>query len=218
MSRRMRLLCAVTSDGGCKRQAAQVVRGRDHVHMRVDQAGQHDAPAGVDDARHVVDLQRLVADGDDALALDDDLAARAQPAARRCRRPWRCGSAGAASGQARRQAAAAAQMRRRAASYSRFSRATSSPPAPPALTAPMPWPQPQMSFQALLRPAVAAELHRADVAFGQVVRVQPGVADRRLQVVAVHAGEQVGIDDVVAAAVDDASACRRRPRAPPRWR
>ena len=52
------------------------------MHVCIDQPGQHDAPAGIDGAGHVVDLQRLLADGDDALAFDDDLAARAQPAGR----------------------------------------------------------------------------------------------------------------------------------------
>jgi hypothetical protein len=77
----------------------------------------------------------------------------------------------------------------------RARRAISSRPARTSLTAPMPWPQPQMSFQALRR--VAAEVHLARVALGQVVGVEAGVADRALQVVAVHAGEQVAVDDVV---------------------
>ena len=115
------------------------------MHMRVDQPRQHDAPAGVDGAGHVVDLQRLLADGGDALALDDDLATRAQPAGRavedrRVADQLACGHA------------QPWQMRWRATSYSRFSRATISATGTTALTAPMPWPQPQMSFQAFFGP------------------------------------------------------------------
>ena len=49
----------------------------------------------------------------------------------------------------------------------------------------------------------AAEVHRLQVAFGQVVRVHAGGHDAGREVVAVHAGEQVRVDDVVGAAVDD---------------
>src|SRR5256885_11360234 len=44
---------------------------------------------------------------------------------------------------------------------------------------------------------VAAEVHLAGVRLGQVVGVQASRADRRRQVVAVHAREQVAVDDVV---------------------
>mmetsp|Transcript_42313 Transcript_42313/g.99247 ORF Transcript_42313/g.99247 Transcript_42313/m.99247 type:complete len:430 (-) Transcript_42313:2872-4161(-) len=49
----------------------------------------------------------------------------------------------------------------------------------------------------------AAEVHLARVALGQMVRVQAGRHHRAAQVVAMHAGEQVAVDDVVAVAVDD---------------
>src|ERR1700712_5115763 len=50
---------------------------------------------------------------------------------------------------------------------------------------------------------IAAEIHLARVALGQVVGVEAGGADRTLEVVAVYAGEEVAIDDGVARAVDD---------------
>src|SRR5690606_32014243 len=55
----------------------------------------------------------------------------------------------------------------------------------------------------LLRRVAVAEAHLAGVALRQLVRVQPGVADAGLQVVAVHAGEQVRVDDLVRVAVHD---------------
>src|SRR6185437_7858872 len=50
---------------------------------------------------------------------------------------------------------------------------------------------------------VAAEVHLARVALRQSVGIEAGGADRALQVVAVHAGEQIGVDDVVARALAD---------------
>ncbi|QYU70903.1 isoleucine--tRNA ligase [Leptolyngbya sp. 15MV] len=52
--------------------------------------------------------------------------------------------------------------------------------------------------------AAAAEVHRAGIAHRQVVRVHARRLDRGAQVVAVNPGEQVGIDDPVGAALDDA--------------
>src|SRR5690606_20861778 len=49
----------------------------------------------------------------------------------------------------------------------------------------------------------ATELHGAHVALGQVVGVEARRHDAGLQVVAVHAGEQARIDDVVGVAGDD---------------
>jgi hypothetical protein len=49
----------------------------------------------------------------------------------------------------------------------------------------------------------AAEVHLRRVAARQRVGIEPGVGDRGPEVVAVHAGEQVGVDDVRGAAVDD---------------
>src|SRR5687767_12574109 len=51
--------------------------------------------------------------------------------------------------------------------------------------------------------AVGAEVHHAGVTVRQCVGVQPGRGDRAAQVVAVHAGEQVRINDVAAVAADD---------------
>ena len=63
-------------------------------------------------------------------------------------------------------------------------------------------PLPQMSFQAF-GGSVAAEVHLAGVALGQVVGVQARRDDGRPQVVAVHAGEEVAVDDVVTRARND---------------
>src|SRR5687768_16832539 len=51
----------------------------------------------------------------------------------------------------------------------------------------------------------AAEVHLGGVALGQVVRVQARSTDAGLEVVAVHAGEQAGVDDVVGVGLHDAA-------------
>ena len=52
--------------------------------------------------------------------------------------------------------------------------------------------------------AAAAEIHLRGITFRQVVRIQAGGLDRGPEVVAVYAGEPVGIDDVRRGAVDNA--------------
>jgi hypothetical protein len=44
--------------------------------------------------------------------------------------------------------------------------------------------------------AARTEVHLGRIAFRQIVGIETGGHDRRAQVVAVNAGEQVGIDDV----------------------
>jgi hypothetical protein len=51
--------------------------------------------------------------------------------------------------------------------------------------------------------AARTEVHGRRIADRQVGRVEPRLDDRRPQVVAVHAGEEVGIEDVVGVALDD---------------
>ena len=97
MSRMMRLLCARDQRRRLQRQAAPGrARPRPRAHARRSGPGSTTRPPASMTVR-IVHLHRLVADGGDALAFDDDLAVRAQPARRRCRRPWRCGRAGARS-------------------------------------------------------------------------------------------------------------------------
>src|SRR6185369_1911918 len=74
-----------------------------------------------------------------------------------------------------------------------FTNGTNSLPAAPNFL-------PRLRLAAL---AAAAEAHLAGVALGQVVRVEAGRADRLLQIVAVHAGEEARVHDVVAGAFDD---------------
>src|SRR3546814_18980550 len=52
--------------------------------------------------------------------------------------------------------------------------------------------------------AAGPEVHRLEVAFGQIVGVESGLDDRAAQIVAVHPGEQVRIDEIRGAAFDDA--------------
>src|SRR5579885_3354246 len=52
--------------------------------------------------------------------------------------------------------------------------------------------------------AAGAEIHLALVGHRQVVGIEAGRGDRALEVVAVHAGEEVGVDDLLSGAVDDA--------------
>ncbi len=47
------------------------------------------------------------------------------------------------------------------------------------------------------------EIHLARIALGQMVGIEPGGGNRAAQVVAVHAGEQAGVHDVLRAAVHD---------------
>src|SRR6185503_14882064 len=49
----------------------------------------------------------------------------------------------------------------------------------------------------------AREVHLRRIAGRQVVGIEAGVDDRRLEVVAEHAGEQVGVDDVGGGGLDD---------------
>jgi len=51
--------------------------------------------------------------------------------------------------------------------------------------------------------AARAEVHFRLVALGQVLGVESGVDDAAFQVVAVHSGEKVRVDDVGGRAVDD---------------
>ena len=44
--------------------------------------------------------------------------------------------------------------------------------------------------------ATRAERHRRFIRLGQIIGIQPGVLDRAPQIIAVHAGEQIGIDDI----------------------
>ena len=94
--------------------------------------------------------------------------------------------------------------------------ATSSPAGSTSVTAPMPWPQPQMSFQALgLLPSPPPKLILLGSLSGRLSGSSPAARTRRLQVVAVHAGEQARVDDVVASAVDDRLLVVVAWRAPP---
>src|SRR3546814_2031001 len=52
--------------------------------------------------------------------------------------------------------------------------------------------------------AAGPEVHRLEVDFGQIVGVESGLDDRAAQIVAVHPGEQVRLDDIRGAAFDDA--------------
>src|SRR5690606_9238249 len=52
--------------------------------------------------------------------------------------------------------------------------------------------------------AARTEVHRLQIAFGQILGVHARRDDRLAEVVAVHAGEEVRIDDVGGAALDDA--------------
>ena len=51
--------------------------------------------------------------------------------------------------------------------------------------------------------AAGAEIHLRGIGHRQVFRIEAGIDDGRTQIVAVHAGEQVGVDDVVGAAFGD---------------
>ena len=87
----------------------------------------------------------------------------------------------------------------RAASYSALSRATISAAGGASKIWPTPWPAPQMSRHALaLVLPPEAEVHLALVGLGQRVGIEAGRGDAALQVVAVHAGEEVGVDDLLA--------------------
>ena len=92
-----------------------------------------------------------------------------------------------------------------AVAYSRSaSRATSSPAGTTAPTAPMPWPLPQMSRQALTRALAArGEAHLRGVAPREIVGIEPGVDDRSLEVIAEDSREQIGPQNVFGAALDD---------------
>ncbi|MEY9154089.1 hypothetical protein ABIG04_002399 [Bradyrhizobium japonicum] len=62
----------------------------------------------------------------------------------------------------------------------------------------MPWPDPQMSRHALgFHVAAGTEIHLRLVGNREIVRIEPRGGDRGAEIVAVHAGKQVGVDDVV---------------------
>ena len=69
---------------------------------------------------------------------------------------------------------------------------------------PMPWPEPQMSRHALdLREPSEPNFIAVGSAGGEIVGIESGIHDRRAQIIAVNAGEEVGIDDVGGTALDD---------------
>ena len=65
---------------------------------------------------------------------------------------------------------------------------------------------------------VAFEIHRRWVRNRQIVGIHAGVAHRAFQVIAVNAGEQVGIDDVGGIGIRRSSACRHLRPALREWR
>ena len=52
--------------------------------------------------------------------------------------------------------------------------------------------------------AAGTEVHFGSIGHRQVVGVEPGILDRFTQIVAVHAGEQIGVDHVCGGGIDDA--------------
>ena len=86
-----------------------------------------------------------------------------------------------------------------ASAYSFLKRAISSAAGKTLPTLPTPWPEPQISFQAfgLARsPERRCRSSSSRDRRSAGCRVHAGRDDRRLQIIAVHAGEQIGIDDV----------------------
>ena len=93
-----------------------------------------------------------------------------------------------------------------ASSYSFLKRAISSAAGKTLSTLPTPWPRapdllPGLRLGALAG-GIGAKTHLGGIGGRQVVRIQAGRDDRRLQIIAVHAGEEVGIDDVFAPTSD----------------
>src|SRR6185312_10268325 len=91
----------------------------------------------------------------------------------------------------------------RAISYSRVSRATSSATGTTFSTAPMPWPQPQMSPRFRFLVSAGIEVHLRRIGDRKVIGIHARELHRRTQIVAVHTGEEIGVDDVLPAAGDD---------------
>jgi hypothetical protein len=164
---------AVTSEAGASARPGQVVRGRHHVHMGVDQPRQHHAAGGVDLVGDIVDGDRLLRRRrSDAFAFDDEGAAVAQDSRFAVEQPSvaddLAGHGADLAQPAQSRALASRYSRQRSPELARrhhgLHRADALAAAPDVLPG--------------LLGAVAAEVHLARVALGQVVRVQAGVADR----------------------------------------
>src|SRR5690606_11784347 len=51
--------------------------------------------------------------------------------------------------------------------------------------------------------SAAAEIHFAGIRLGQIVRIHASIANTALEIIAVHAGVEIAVDDIVGIAVHD---------------